>query len=249
MTEYSDECIAKVNEFLEHHQEEPMASIGNPLRAGTFDGAVTQEWYKAFVEDQAMLFELVNAAKSMEMQQLLDLTCHQILRLLEGKSANEMRTILYTLGISQTDALITAFEWLTNFEVIRSHEEMEPDEKPDVLYALQLLLRLENPDLILFYDGTLGEWSSLYDWLMQACNPASKAALLIAEYKTGRLSSGLHSEETQRILCQDARFKNYLAELEKIFVLTSTWVAAYTPTVRGPPERTGGDFSWHCDGN
>ena len=249
MTEYSDECIAKVNEFLEHHQEEPMASIGNPLRAGTFDGAVTQEWYKAFVEDQAMLFELVNAAKSMEMQQLLDLTCHQILRLLEGKSANEMRTILDTLGISQTDALITAFEWLTNFEVIRSHEEMEPDEKPDVLYALQLLLRLENPNLILFYDGTLGNWSSLYDWLMQACNPASKAALLIAEYKTGRLSSGLHSEETQRILCQDARFKNYLAELEKIFVLTSTWVAAYTPTVRGPPERTGGDFSWHCDGN
>jgi hypothetical protein len=44
MTEYSDECIAKVHEFLEHHQEEPTAIIGNPLRAGTFDGAVTQEW-------------------------------------------------------------------------------------------------------------------------------------------------------------------------------------------------------------
>ena len=182
----------------------------------------------------------------MEIQQLLDLTCHQILRLLEDKSANEMRTILDTLSISQTDALITAFEWLTNFEVIRSHEEMEPDEQPDVLYALQLLLRLEKPDLILFYDGTLGDWSSLYDWLMQACNPASKAALLIAKYITGRLSSGLHGEETQRILCQDARFKNYFDELEYFLVLTTTWVAAYTPTVRGPPKSSGGDFKWHC---
>jgi hypothetical protein len=49
------------------------------------------------VEDQAMLFELANTAKSMEIQQLLDLTCHQILHLLKGKFANEMRTILDTL--------------------------------------------------------------------------------------------------------------------------------------------------------
>jgi hypothetical protein len=114
---------------------------------------------------------------------------------------------------------------------------------------LYFLLCLEKPDLILFYDGTLGDWSSLYDWLMQACNPASKAALLIAEYNTGGLSSGLHAEETRRILCQDARFNNNFDELEIFLVLTTTWVAAYTPTIRGPPKRTGGVFSWHGDGN
>ena len=44
-----------------------------------------------------------------------------------------------------------------NFKVIRSHQDMELNGQPDLLYALELLLRKESPDVMLFYHETLGD--------------------------------------------------------------------------------------------
>ena len=58
-------CLEKVVEFLKHYNEENLTPIKTPLEDNTFDGVVTQEWYRDFIKgvDQPMLFDLVTAAK------------------------------------------------------------------------------------------------------------------------------------------------------------------------------------------
>eukprot|EP00578_Thalassiosira_sp_NH16_P015047 CAMPEP_0181110854 /NCGR_PEP_ID=MMETSP1071-20121207/18946_1 /TAXON_ID=35127 /ORGANISM="Thalassiosira sp., Strain NH16" /LENGTH=175 /DNA_ID=CAMNT_0023194673 /DNA_START=30 /DNA_END=554 /DNA_ORIENTATION=+ len=89
-------CLEKVVDFLKHYQEEPLKEIKTPLDDNTFDGVVTQEWYRDFVKgvDQPMLFDLVTAANFMDIQPLLDLTCLQVSCQLMGKSAEEIRVML-----------------------------------------------------------------------------------------------------------------------------------------------------------
>jgi hypothetical protein len=64
-------CLEKVVEFLKHHEKEPMNQITTPLEETTFDGVVTQEWYRDFIKglDQSMLFDLVTAANFMAIRE------------------------------------------------------------------------------------------------------------------------------------------------------------------------------------
>ena len=64
-------CLEKVVEFLKHYLEEPLKEIKTPLEANTFDGVVTQQWYRDFVKglDQPMLFDLVTAANFMAIRE------------------------------------------------------------------------------------------------------------------------------------------------------------------------------------
>jgi S-phase kinase-associated protein 1 len=59
---------------------------------------MTQEWYKQFVSDesmsQEMLFEVLTAANYMGIKPLLDLACLKVTFQLNGKNAEEIRTIL-----------------------------------------------------------------------------------------------------------------------------------------------------------
>ena len=64
-------CLEKVVEFLKHYDDEALKEIKTPLEDNTFDGVVTQQWYRDFVKgvDQPMLFDLVTAANFMAIRE------------------------------------------------------------------------------------------------------------------------------------------------------------------------------------
>ena len=64
-------CLEKVVDFLKHHEIEPMNEITTPLSENSFEGVVTQEWYRDFIKglDQSMLFDLVTAANFMSIRE------------------------------------------------------------------------------------------------------------------------------------------------------------------------------------
>ncbi|CAB9501828.1 ubiquitin ligase complex SCF subunit sconC [Seminavis robusta] len=94
----SCDCLAKVVDFLKHHDEEPMTEIPTPLGGNSFEEVMPQQWYQNFVADdnmsQEMLFELLTAANYMGIKPLLDLACLKVTFQLNGKSAEEIRLIL-----------------------------------------------------------------------------------------------------------------------------------------------------------
>ena len=64
------ECLAKVVEFLNHYEKEPLEEIKTPLADNTFEGVVKQDWYRDFVAvDNPMLFDLVTAANFMAIRE------------------------------------------------------------------------------------------------------------------------------------------------------------------------------------
>lgn len=63
----STKCLAKVVEFLNHHEREPMKKITTPLIDHTFEGVVQQQWYRDYVQvDDLQLSELIAAANFMD---------------------------------------------------------------------------------------------------------------------------------------------------------------------------------------
>ena len=85
--------LAKVIEFCQHHQTEPMTTITTPLPSVKLE-EIVQQWYCDFVKvENVMLFELVTAANYMNIQPLLDLTCLAVSVMIKGKSADEIRKI------------------------------------------------------------------------------------------------------------------------------------------------------------
>lgn len=63
----SSNCLAKVVEFLNHHEREPMKKINTPLIDHTFEGVVKQQWYRDYVEvDDLLLSEMLAAADFMD---------------------------------------------------------------------------------------------------------------------------------------------------------------------------------------
>lgn len=87
------ENLAKVIEFCQHFQTEPMNEIDKPLKSSNM-AEVVQEWYDKFVTvDQETLFELILAANFMDIKPLLDLTCATVASMIKGKNAEEIRKI------------------------------------------------------------------------------------------------------------------------------------------------------------
>ena len=63
----SSNCLAKVVEFLNHYEREPMKTIATPLIDHTFEGVVKQKWYRDYVKlDGQLLSQLLNAAHYMD---------------------------------------------------------------------------------------------------------------------------------------------------------------------------------------
>lgn len=94
----STDCLSKVVDFLKHNDEEQMLEIPTPLNGNTFEEVMTQTWFQEFVDEnntsQDMLFELLTAANYMGIKPLLDLACLKVTFQLNGKNAEEIRTIL-----------------------------------------------------------------------------------------------------------------------------------------------------------
>jgi S-phase kinase-associated protein 1 len=83
--------LAKVIEFAQHFNAEPMFEIEKPLKSANMKDVV-QDWYANFVSvDQDVLFELILAANYMDIKPLLDLTCATVASLIKGKTAEEIR--------------------------------------------------------------------------------------------------------------------------------------------------------------
>ena len=82
------QVLRKVNEFCEHHLEEPMTEIEKPLKSQNM-ADVVQKWYADFVDlEQVLLFELILAANFMDIKPLLDLTCATVASMIKGKTVS-----------------------------------------------------------------------------------------------------------------------------------------------------------------
>ena len=94
-------ALAKVIEYCEHYQTEPMTQITTPLKSAKIE-EVVQQWYADYVKvEQGLLFELVTAANFMDIKPLLDLTCFAVSVFIKGKSAEEIRKI-FNINIELT---------------------------------------------------------------------------------------------------------------------------------------------------
>ena len=83
--------LAKVIEFQQHYQKEPMNVIEKPLKSSNMS-EVVQEWYSNFIAiEQEVLFELILAANYMDIKPLLDLACATVASLIKGKTPEEVR--------------------------------------------------------------------------------------------------------------------------------------------------------------
>ncbi|CAM9304903.1 unnamed protein product [Ectocarpus fasciculatus] len=69
--------VAKVVEFCQHHQKDPMTDIpkASPVQFGKTVGDHVQEWYSTFVKalGDEMLFEMLLAANYLDLSPLLEL--------------------------------------------------------------------------------------------------------------------------------------------------------------------------------
>eukprot|EP00978_Attheya_sp_CCMP212_P016389 scaffold42935_cov65-Attheya_sp.AAC.1 len=81
--------LTKVIEYCTHYQTDPMTPITTPLKSSKVE-EVVQQWYADFVKvEHVLLFELVIAAKFMDIKPLLDLACFAA----KGKSVGEIKKI------------------------------------------------------------------------------------------------------------------------------------------------------------
>ena len=63
----SSNCLAKVVEFLNRHEQEPMKTINTPLIDHTFEGVVKQQWYRDYIDvNDQLLSEMLAAADFMD---------------------------------------------------------------------------------------------------------------------------------------------------------------------------------------
>mmetsp|Transcript_12485 Transcript_12485/g.15656 ORF Transcript_12485/g.15656 Transcript_12485/m.15656 type:complete len:203 (+) Transcript_12485:97-705(+) len=91
--------LAKVVAYCEHYiNVEPMTQIeSKPFKTDKLEEMV-QEWYVNFVQvDKVLLFEMVVAANYLDIRPMLELCCVAVVKLIVGKTADEIRPIF---GIS-----------------------------------------------------------------------------------------------------------------------------------------------------
>ena len=89
-----DSVLTKVIEYCTHHETvEAMTPIQTPLKSSKIEDLV-QPWYVEFIRvDMSLVLELVNAANSMGIKPLLDLTCLTVSVSINNKSPSEIRAI------------------------------------------------------------------------------------------------------------------------------------------------------------
>jgi len=82
--------LAKVIEFAHHNRNDPMSKIVKPLKSANMKENV-QEWYAEFVNiEEKALFELILAARYMDIVLLIDLTCAKVASMIKDKSPDEI---------------------------------------------------------------------------------------------------------------------------------------------------------------
>eukprot|EP00808_Paulinella_micropora_P021522 g19405.t1 len=88
----SSEVLAKVNQYLEHHVDNPAQAIEKPLKSANMLEAVSDPWDAEFVDvPQELLFGLIQAANFLEATSLLDLCCAKVASMIKGKTPEQIR--------------------------------------------------------------------------------------------------------------------------------------------------------------
>ena len=83
--------LKKVIEYMEYHNTNDPKEIEKPLKSTNMREMVS-EWEANFVEvHEKILFELILAAKYMDIKPLLDLTCAKVASMTKGKTKEEIR--------------------------------------------------------------------------------------------------------------------------------------------------------------
>lgn len=95
------ETMKYVIAFMEHHWSVPMQAIEKPLKAPIVD--VISEWDKEFLmtdliakgveRDHEVLIQVIMAANSLNVRDLLDLTCAAVASMIRGKQPEEVRAL------------------------------------------------------------------------------------------------------------------------------------------------------------
>jgi len=91
--------LAKVVAYCDHYiKVEAMTQIeSKPFKTDKIEEMV-QEWYVKFVQvDKVLMFEMVVAANYLDIRPMLELCCVSVVKLIVGKTADEIRPIF---GIS-----------------------------------------------------------------------------------------------------------------------------------------------------
>ena len=85
----SGDILTKVVEWIRYHKDEAQESTEEP---GTRKRPELSQWDKDFLNvESSVLFDLILAANYLEIKGLLDITCAEVSKMIEGKTAEEIR--------------------------------------------------------------------------------------------------------------------------------------------------------------
>lgn len=90
------EILAKVEEFIKKHLEDPLPEIEKPLKTNKLSDVIP-EWYGQYIEgmDVDTLYEVILAANYLNVKDLLELGCAQVAALMRGKTIQEIRDLFH----------------------------------------------------------------------------------------------------------------------------------------------------------
>jgi S-phase kinase-associated protein 1 len=90
------EILAKVIEYCQHYQEEPMTEIAKPLKANKME-EVVQDWYAKFVVDLSPddLKSYITAANYMCIKPMQNLSCAMVAFMIKAKIPEEIANLPY----------------------------------------------------------------------------------------------------------------------------------------------------------
>ena len=85
----SGDILTKVVDWIRYHKDEAQESTEEP---GTRKRPELSQWDKDFLNvESSVLFDLILAANYLEIKGLLDITCAEVSKMIEGKTAEEIR--------------------------------------------------------------------------------------------------------------------------------------------------------------
>ena len=85
----SGDILTKVVDWIRYHKDEAQESTEEP---GTRKRPELSQWDKDFLNvERSVLFDLILAANYLEIKGLLDITCAEVSKMIEGKTAEEIR--------------------------------------------------------------------------------------------------------------------------------------------------------------
>ena len=86
------DILTKVVEWITYYKDEALSAQESMEEPGTRKRPELSQWDKDFLNvERSVLFDLILAANYLEIKGLLDITCAEVSKMIEGKTAEEIR--------------------------------------------------------------------------------------------------------------------------------------------------------------